>query len=136
LAEKIQNSNVKGNGDLLTRAIKAWKLSKAAGALLDYFSTPACRNTPLALAEFAKALQIPLISPRPIAEAISSAGGVCFSELNEDLMVRRIPGLYVAGEMIDWEAPTGGYLLQGAFSTGARAGKWAANDSSRGWGND
>jgi len=125
LAEKIRNSNVLGSGKLFPRAIKAWKLSKAAGALLTHFSTPAYRNTPIALAEFAKTLQIPLTCPRPIAEAISSAGGVCFSELNEDLMVKRIPGLFVAGEMIDWEAPTGGYLLQGAFSTGNRAARGA-----------
>jgi hypothetical protein len=61
--------------------------------------------------------------PRPIAEAISSAGGVAFSELNEDLMVKRFPGLFVAGEMIDWEAPTGGYLLQGCFATATRAAR-------------
>jgi len=68
------------------------------------------------------ALPIPVVGLRPLAEAISSAGGVPFSEVDENLMLRRRPGTYVAGEMLDWEAPTGGYLLQGCFSTGA----WAA----------
>ncbi|QKG51725.1 NAD(P)/FAD-dependent oxidoreductase [Hymenobacter sp. BRD67] len=69
------------------------------------------------------ALPIPVAGLRPLAEAISSAGGVPFSEVDEHLMLRRRPGTYVAGEMLDWEAPTGGYLLQGCFSTGA----WAAS---------
>lgn len=125
LADKINQGHGMSKDDLLPWAVNAWKLSKAAGALLSSLSTPALRNTPLPLAEFAKALLIPLTGPRPIAEAISSAGGVCFSELNEDLMVKRLPGLFVAGEMIDWEAPTGGYLLQGAFSTGTRAARGA-----------
>lgn len=125
LADKIQNCRTKISHELLTRAIKSWKLSKAGGVLLTHFSKQASLNTPIALAEFAKKMPISLIGPRPIVEAISSAGGVCFSELNENLMVKRLPGLFVAGEMIDWEAPTGGYLLQGAFSTGTRAAQGA-----------
>jgi uncharacterized flavoprotein (TIGR03862 family) len=128
LAEKIQQDNVKSKGDFFLRAIKAWRLSKAAGIVLSSLATPLARSTPLALAEFAKSVAIPLTGPRPIGEAISSAGGVCFSELNTNLMVKRLPGLYVAGEMIDWEAPTGGYLLQGAFSTGTRAAQSALKD--------
>ena len=62
-----------------------------------------------------------LLSANCFAEAISSAGGVHGSEITEDLMIRKFPGLFVAGEMIDWEAPTGGYLLQGCFATGTRA---------------
>jgi hypothetical protein len=65
---------------------------------------------------------IQLDGPRPLAEAISSAGGVCWNGLDATLMVRQCPGVFVAGEMIDWEAPTGGYLLQGCFATGTRAG--------------
>jgi predicted flavoprotein YhiN len=61
--------------------------------------------------------------PRPIAEAISSAGGVSWAELDDELMVRRYPGLFCAGEMIDWEAPTGGYLLQGCLSTATGAAR-------------
>jgi uncharacterized flavoprotein (TIGR03862 family) len=65
------------------------------------------------------ALPLPVAGLRPLAEAISSAGGVPFGEVDERLMLRRRPGTFVAGEMLDWEAPTGGYLLQGCFSTGA-----------------
>jgi predicted flavoprotein YhiN len=75
-----------------------------------------------AVAAWVKRCPVPLLGPRPIAEAISSAGGVCFSEVDEDLMLSKWPGVFVAGEMLDWEAPTGGYLLQGCFATGTRAG--------------
>jgi uncharacterized flavoprotein (TIGR03862 family) len=61
----------------------------------------------------------------PIARAISSAGGIRFSEIDANFMIRRLPGVFVAGEMLDWEAPTGGYLLQACFATGAAAGKGA-----------
>jgi predicted flavoprotein YhiN len=80
-------------------------------------------HSPLLLSKEAKALRIPLTGPRPIAEAISSAGGVSFAELDDELMLQRLPGLFMAGEMLDWEAPTGGYLLQGCFATGTRAAK-------------
>jgi len=66
---------------------------------------------------------IPLKRPRPLAEAISSAGGVSWSEIDDRLMVRRFPGLFVAGEMVDWEAPTGGYLMQGCFAMGTQAAR-------------
>ena len=72
-----------------------------------------------ALAELLMALPLPVRSLRPLDEAISTAGGISFSAVNEHLMLRQRPGTYVAGEMLDWEAPTGGYLLQGCFSTGA-----------------
>jgi predicted flavoprotein YhiN len=77
-----------------------------------------------------KNFTVALRGPRPIAEAISSAGGVPWRELDESLMLRKLPGIFVAGEMIDWEAPTGGYLLQGCFTTATRAGRSAANFSS------
>jgi predicted flavoprotein YhiN len=73
-----------------------------------------------------KALPINLRGPRPIEEAISSAGGVRWSGVDENLMIRKMPGVFLAGEMLDWEAPTGGYLMQGCFSTGTRAGMAAA----------
>ncbi|MFM7272569.1 MAG: NAD(P)/FAD-dependent oxidoreductase, partial [Gammaproteobacteria bacterium] len=60
---------------------------------------------------------------RPLAEAISTAGGVRFEALDERLMLREHPGVFCAGEMLDWEAPTGGYLLQGCFATGFAAAK-------------
>lgn len=65
----------------------------------------------------------PLKGPRPLAEAISSAGGVGWAEIDDRLMVRRFPGLFVAGEMVDWEAPTGGYLMQGCFAMGTHAAR-------------
>jgi uncharacterized flavoprotein (TIGR03862 family) len=98
----------------------AWKLSPGARALLQHQAL-APLDDPPQLANLAKGLRLPLGSPRPIAEAISSAGGVEWSGLTDDLMVREQPGLFVAGEMIDWEAPTGGYLLQGCFATGTQA---------------
>lgn len=76
---------------------------------------------PTVLARYVKALPITVRSPRPIAEAISSAGGVCFSSLDENYMLEAVPGVFVAGEMIDWEAPTGGYLLTACFATGRQA---------------
>jgi predicted flavoprotein YhiN len=66
-----------------------------------------------------------LVAPRPLDEAISSAGGVAFEALDEHLMVRARPGLFCAGEMLDWEAPTGGYLLTACFASGRRAGQGA-----------
>jgi predicted flavoprotein YhiN len=74
-----------------------------------------------------KGCRLRLDRPRPIAEAISSAGGVRWSELDGQLMLRSQPGVFVAGEMIDWEAPTGGYLMQGCFATGTRAGQSAVD---------
>lgn len=74
------------------------------------------------LASFIKRLPIPLIATRPIDEAISTAGGVSFDSLNEDLMLKNISGVFCAGEMLDWEAPTGGYLLSACFASGVVAG--------------
>jgi uncharacterized flavoprotein (TIGR03862 family) len=78
-----------------------------------------------ALAERINALPIELNGVAPIARAISTAGGISFSEIDADYMIRRLPGTFAAGEMLDWEAPTGGYLLQASFATGAAAGRGA-----------
>ncbi|CAJ0710681.1 3-dehydro-bile acid delta(4,6)-reductase [Ralstonia mannitolilytica] len=75
------------------------------------------------LANAIKALPLRLTRARPIDEAISSAGGVAFEALNANLMIERLPGVFCAGEMLDWEAPTGGYLLTACFATGAAAGQ-------------
>ena len=72
-----------------------------------------------------KQCRIDLTKPRPMDEAISSAGGVDWSEIDANLMLKRLPGVYVAGEMIDWDAPTGGYLLQACFATGTHAARAA-----------
>lgn len=71
---------------------------------------------PITLAQTIKSLKIPLLRPRPIEEAISSAGGIKWSEINEHSMLEKLPGTFVTGEMIDWEAPTGGYLLTACFA--------------------
>ena len=102
-------------------ARQRWKLSDAAYALLARKDWTDVHS----LTREAKNCVIPLKGPRPIAEAISSAGGVCWSEIDSSLMLEKLPGLFVAGEMIDWEAPTGGYLLQGCFATGSLAAKSA-----------
>jgi predicted flavoprotein YhiN len=97
-----------------------WKLSDAAHALLCHGLSEATSASDLAAR--AKAFPIAFSAPRPIDEAISSAGGVCWDELDESLMLKKLPGIFLAGEMIDWEAPTGGYLMQGCFATGTLAG--------------
>jgi predicted flavoprotein YhiN len=114
-------------GDLNNRAdwFRSWKLSPAAVALLETMPPTATFDLDQTIAHV-KNFTVPLRGPRPIAEAISSAGGVPWRELDETLMLRKLPGVFVAGEMIDWEAPTGGYLLQGCFSTATRAGRSAA----------
>ena len=75
------------------------------------------------LAALMNAVPLQLNGTTPIARAISTAGGISFDELDADFMIRRLPGTFAAGEMLDWEAPTGGYLLQAAFATGAAAAR-------------
>ena len=93
-----------------------------AGLLWETVPKATQRDAP-ALAAMIKALPIRVTAARPIAEAISSAGGVRFEALDEGLMLRALPGVFCAGEMLDWEAPTGGYLLTACFATGRRAGQ-------------
>lgn len=80
-------------------------------------------NDPAQLAVDIKALPLTLVKTRPIDEAISTAGGVPFEALDERLMLKQLPGVFCAGEMLDWEAPTGGYLLTGCFASGRAAGR-------------
>jgi hypothetical protein len=77
------------------------------------------------LAALINAVPVELNGLAPIARAISTAGGISFSEIDPDFMIRRLPGVFAAGEMLDWEAPTGGYLLQASFATGVAAGRGA-----------
>jgi uncharacterized flavoprotein (TIGR03862 family) len=79
--------------------------------------------SPAALAGLIDAVPIQLNGVAPVARAISTAGGISFDELDDDFMISRLPGIFAAGEMLDWEAPTGGYLLQASFATGAAAGR-------------
>jgi len=81
---------------------------------------------PESLAALINAVPIKLTGTAPIARAISSAGGIALDELDADFMIRCLPGVFAAGEMLDWEAPTGGYLLQACFATGAAAGRGAS----------
>jgi uncharacterized flavoprotein (TIGR03862 family) len=115
LADKLTTST----GNMLETAVRAWKVSPAAAALLRLCPMPSAN----ALAALAKSFPLALRGPRPIEEAISTSGGVAWPELTDDLMLRRLPGVFCAGEMIDWDAPTGGYLLQGCFATGTRAAR-------------
>jgi len=96
-------------------------------ALLSEILSPAQLNDPVTLAHAIKSLPITLASPRPLGEAISSAGGVRFEALDEHLMLRDLHGVFCAGEMLDWEAPTGGYLLTACFASGRAAGQGALN---------
>jgi uncharacterized flavoprotein (TIGR03862 family) len=92
--------------------------AKASGVSLSSLS-------PADLARLINAVPIRLTGIAPIARAISTAGGISFDELDTDFMIRRLPGVFAAGEMLDWEAPTGGYLLQASFATGVAAGRGA-----------
>ncbi len=110
---------------------KAVSLPPVAIALLR--EAGAAPEDPAGLAARLKACPLLVAGVAPIARAISTAGGVEWSEIDETFMLRKRPGVFVAGEMLDWEAPTGGYLLQGAFATGAAAGNgtvaWLASQS-------
>jgi uncharacterized flavoprotein (TIGR03862 family) len=120
LAQKLESTAA--DGSLHDRAARAWRLGRAAAALLRA-DEPSC--SALELATRAKNYPIALLGPRPIAEAISTSGGVSWDELDEQLMLKSHAGLFCAGEMIDWEAPTGGYLLQGCFATATCAARGA-----------
>lgn len=106
----------------LDAAARAWRLSSAATALLGLHAPFTSWDH---LIQTAKSLPLTLIRPRPIEEAISSAGGVRAEGLDDFLMLRTQPGIFCAGEMLDWDAPTGGYLLQGCLATASRAARGA-----------
>ena len=95
-------------------------------ALLRECAAAETLDDPARLAATIKALPLRLVAPRPLDEAISSAGGVLFEEMDEHLMLHKRPGVFCAGEMLDWEAPTGGYLLTACFASGLTAGAGAA----------
>ncbi len=97
-------------------------LDGVKAALLRELTGPEVFADPQKLAEAIKALPIVLVRARPLDEAISSAGGVRFEALDEGLMLKQMPGVFCAGEMLDWEAPTGGYLLTACFASGRKAG--------------
>jgi len=108
---------------LANRLRKALRLDPAKIALLQEFARPLPQGADLA--RLIKCLPMPHEGPRPIDEAISTAGGVAQAALTDGLMFKDHPGVYAVGEMLDWEAPTGGYLITGCLATG----RWAAHDA-------
>ncbi len=110
-------------GDSLTSQLRKLGLSPVAIGLMREAHGRDLPSKPEALAAAIKQVTLRLDAPMPIARAISSAGGVRFDELTPDFMLAQHPGLFVCGEMLDWEAPTGGYLLQACFATGVAAAK-------------
>ena len=111
--------------NFLAEGVARWRLGPAVEAVVVQAAGTRDFVSAEALVAAVKGCRIRLGRPRPIDEAISSAGGVRWEELDRDLMLRRLPGVFVAGEMVDWEAPTGGYLMQGCFATGTRAARGA-----------
>ncbi|MBK1634245.1 NAD(P)/FAD-dependent oxidoreductase [Rhodovulum adriaticum] len=118
-------SRPRGKASLSNHLRKALRLDPVRLALLMEFARP-LPEAPADLAARLKALPIRHAGPRPLDEAISTAGGVCWDAVDGDLMLHACPGTYLAGEMLDWEAPTGGYLLTACFATGRWAGQAAA----------
>ena len=121
--EKLSKGNRKES--LSNRLRKRLGLTGAKLALAMEFGRPLPADD-LALANLLKALPIHHQGPRPMDEAISTAGGVTWDALDENLMLRAVPNVFCCGEMLDWEAPTGGYLLTACFATGLWAGRAAA----------
>lgn len=119
----------KGKQSLSNFLRKAANLSPPAIGLLQEAAKASgislASMPPADLASLINAVPIRLTGVAPILRAISTAGGIAFDELDTDFMLRRLPGVFAAGEMLDWEAPTGGYLLQASFATGAAAGRGA-----------
>ena len=111
----------RGSHSISKHLKRTLKISGLKSGLLWEFVDREDFSEPERLARAVKSLPVPLLKPRPLEEAISSAGGVRFESLNDQLMLRALPGIFCAGEMLDWEAPTGGYLLTACFSSGYSA---------------
>ena len=111
----------RGSQSMAKHLHRQLKLDGVKAALLRELTDAATFQDTAALAAAIKALPLRLVRARPLDEAISSAGGVPFEELDAQLMLKRLPGVFCAGEMLDWEAPTGGYLLTACFASGRAA---------------
>lgn len=131
LAHDLERQDAKAS--FSNRLRKGAGLEGVKAALLREHAPDANRLDARHLAETIKALPLPVMSPRPIAEAISSAGGITLDSVDENLMLNALPGTFVAGEMLDWEAPTGGYLLTACLASGLTAARgieaWLANNA-------
>jgi uncharacterized flavoprotein (TIGR03862 family) len=126
-AVRARLARPRGKASLANHLRKALRLGPVKQALLMEFARP----LPDDLAPLIKALPVPLAGPRPMDEAISTAGGLRLDALDGGLMIRDRPGTFAAGEMLDWEAPTGGYLLTACLATGRGAGRHAARWAAR-----
>jgi uncharacterized flavoprotein (TIGR03862 family) len=117
----------RGKQSLSTFLRKTVALAPAAIGLLHEATVASSGRigtmTPAALASLIKVVPVRLTGVAPLGTAISTAGGIAFAEIDERFMLRRRPGVFVAGEMLDWDAPTGGYLMQASFATGAAAAR-------------
>ncbi len=122
-------TRVPSRASLSNRLRKALRLPPVKVALLHEWGG---RVAPDALPALIKNLPLPPMTPAPLDEAISTSGGVAATDLTDDLMLRQRPGIFVAGEMIDWDAPTGGYLITGCLATGQSAGLGALAYLTRG----
>jgi predicted flavoprotein YhiN len=123
LAQKL--SKPRGKATLTSHIRKSLRLDAVKIALLQEMAMP-LPTEPGALAQLIKALPIRHGGLRPMDEAISTAGGIAQAALDDALMIRALPNTYAVGEMLDWEAPTGGYLITACLATGAWAGHHAA----------
>ena len=121
LAERL--SRPRGGQSMSNHLRRTARLSPLEIGLLREAHGLALPESPRALAAAIKAAPLALRAAQPLARAISSAGGVALSEVDAQLMLKALPGVFVAGEMLDWEAPTGGYLLQASFATGLSAAR-------------
>ena len=120
---RTETRRPRGTRSLSTHLKSRLHLQGVKMGLLHELLAPAQLNDPDLLAGFIKALPLRVSAARPVDEAISTAGGVRFEALDTRLMASALPGLFIAGEMLDWEAPTGGYLLTACLATGRAAGQ-------------
>ena len=127
-AEKVleEVSHPRGSRSLSSHLKSRLGIEGIKAAILHELLTKAQMNDPAQLARAVKAVPVTLVAARPLDEAISSAGGVGFDGLDANLMLTKMRGVFCAGEMLDWEAPTGGYLLTACLASGNRAGAGAA----------
>ncbi|RZA05331.1 MAG: aminoacetone oxidase family FAD-binding enzyme, partial [Proteobacteria bacterium] len=123
--EKLAARLAPFRGDRAQKLSRA-KLSEGAALFFEALAPPEAWDSAAAAAHAMKHLKVEFLAARSLAECISAKGGVSWGELTEELELKNFPGIYCAGEMIDWDAPTGGFLLQASVSTGFVAGEAAA----------
>ncbi len=120
-------SRTRGSRSMATHLKRRVGIEGVKAGLLRELVSKQDFSNPAILGGAIKSLPVQLMSPRPLEEAISTAGGIAFEGLDTNLMIRALPGVFCAGEMLDWEAPTGGYLLTACFASGYAAGAGAVD---------